>query len=324
MTEQKNSIGWVSRMGVSEYAAKATRAGENWRVGFNAQTASAAALTAAGYYFGAKIGLALTFQPHPVSVLWPPNSILLAALLLTPVRIWWFLLLAALPAHFAAELQSGVPPPMVLCWFISNCCEALIGAGTTRYWMAGPIRLDRLRSVGIFCLCAALLGPFASSFVDAGFVRLNHWGQGGYWEIWRIRFASNVLAVLTVTPVVLAWATGGNPSVLKANRWRRLEAGLLFLGLLTVSFVVLYLFRSNANAALLYAPLPFLLWAAVRFDLRGAGTAVLIVAFLAIWGVGHGHGPFSGKSTEENALSVQLLLIMISVPVMFLAAVIGE
>src|SRR6266550_8624363 len=106
----------------------------------------------ASYFLGAKIGLALTFQPHPVSVLWPPNSILLAALLLTPVRIWWFLLLAALPAHLAAELQSGVPPPMVLCWFISKCCEALIGAGATRYLIAGPVRLVRLRSVGIFCI----------------------------------------------------------------------------------------------------------------------------------------------------------------------------
>ncbi len=72
----------------------------------------------AGYFLGAKIGFALTFRPHPVSVLWPPNSILLAALLLTPVRIWWVILLAAFPAHLAAQLQSNVPPTMILCWFI--------------------------------------------------------------------------------------------------------------------------------------------------------------------------------------------------------------
>ena len=96
-----------------------------------------------GYYFGARIGFALTFQPHPVSVFWPPNSILLAALLLTPVRIWWFLLLAAFPAHLIAELQFQVPPTMVVCWFISNCGEALIGAGLTRYFTpwSGAFRL---------------------------------------------------------------------------------------------------------------------------------------------------------------------------------------
>src|SRR5499427_9775018 len=74
----------------------------------------------AGYYLGCKVGFALTFKPHPVSVLWPPNSILVAALLMTPPRSWWVVVLAALPAHLAAQLQSHVPPLMTLCWFISN------------------------------------------------------------------------------------------------------------------------------------------------------------------------------------------------------------
>ena len=40
-------------------------------------------LVAMGYYAGVKIGFALTFQPHPISVLWPPNAILLGALVCT-------------------------------------------------------------------------------------------------------------------------------------------------------------------------------------------------------------------------------------------------
>src|SRR5215475_5475139 len=107
----------------------------------------------AGYYLGCKIGFALTFQPHPVSVLWPPNSIVVAALLLTPLRLWWFVLLAAFPAHLAGQLQSDVPPLMIVCWFISNASEALIGAGLMYYFVGGPIRLTSLRKVGIFCLC---------------------------------------------------------------------------------------------------------------------------------------------------------------------------
>jgi integral membrane sensor domain MASE1 len=85
-----------------------------WRVPFDSRSVIAALLVFASYFLGAKIGFALTFQPHPVSVLWPPNSILLAALLLTPTRIWWLILLAAFPAHLAAQLQSGVPPTMIL------------------------------------------------------------------------------------------------------------------------------------------------------------------------------------------------------------------
>ena len=88
----------------------------------------AALLVAVAYYLGAKVGFAFTFQPHPISTLWLPNSLLLAALVLTPTSSWLLLLAAALPAHLAAELQSGVPLTMVLGWFASNCTEALIGA----------------------------------------------------------------------------------------------------------------------------------------------------------------------------------------------------
>src|SRR5262245_593650 len=93
--------------------------------GLNAPAFYGAVLTGLGYYAGAKLGLALTFQPHPISVLWPPNSILLAALLLIPARSWWLVILAAFIAHLVAELQGGVPVTMVLCWFISNSLQAL-------------------------------------------------------------------------------------------------------------------------------------------------------------------------------------------------------
>src|SRR6266853_321207 len=163
----------------------------------------------AGYYVGCKIGFALTFRPHPVSVLWPPNSVLVAALLLTPTRLWWFVLLAAFPAHLAAQLQSDVPPLMIVCWFISNASEAVIGAGLTRYVIGGPMRFTSLRKVGIFCLCVVLIGPFLSSFLDAAFVVWNHWGQDAYWKLIRIRFSSNALAALIVVPLIVTWVRNG-------------------------------------------------------------------------------------------------------------------
>jgi PAS domain S-box-containing protein len=278
----------------------------------------------AGYYLGAKIGFALTFQPHPVSVLWPPNSILVAALLLTPPRIWWFVLLAAFPAHCATELQSHVPPLMILCWFISNSSEAVISAGLTRYLVGGPIQFISLRNAGIFCLCAVFAAPFLSSFLDAAFVRWNAWGEGSYWELIRIRFFSNALAALVVAPLIVTWATNGIPAVRTFGRARLLEACLLLFGLLAISFVVLYKFRSGADPTLLFLPLPFLLWAAARFGSLGASTAISIVGFLAIWSAAHGHGPFSGGTAEQSALSIQIFLIVLAIPMLFLATVIEE
>lgn len=284
----------------------------------------AAVLVFIGYYLGAGVGFALTFRPHPISVFWPPNSILLAALLLTPPRIWWFLLLAAFPAHMIAELQSQVPPTMVVCWFISNCSEAVIGAGLTRYLLRGPVRFDNLRGVALFCLCAGFLGPFLSSFIDAGFVKMNNWGQPGYLGNFRARFFSNALAALTLTPAIVTWRD------FKPTQWNRmpsrhaLEGSILFLGLVIASTVVLYNARTNPDPVLFYAPLPFLLWAMFRFGPRATSAAILIVTFLAIWSSAHGHGPFTKESAEINARSIQMFLIVMAVPIMLLAAGIQE
>ena len=277
-----------------------------------------------GYYLGAKIGFALTFKPYPVSVLWPPNSILVAALLLTPPRIWWFVLGAAFPAHCATQLQSHVPPLMILCWFVSNSSEAVIGAGLTRYLVRGPIQFTSLRNAGIFCLCVVFVGPFLSSFLDAAFVRWNDWGQASYWDLIRIRFFSNALAALIVAPLIVTWATNGIQRLRRARFSRYLEACLLLLGLLSISFAVLYKFGPEADSAFLFLTLPFLLWAAARFGSLGTSTALSIVGFVAIWGGSHGHGPFSGGTPEQNALSIQIFLIALAIPLMFLAAVIEE
>ena len=277
-----------------------------------------------GYYLGAKIGFALTFKPYSVSVLWPPNSILVAALLLTPPRIWWFVLLAAFPAHCATELQSHVPPLMILCWFVSNSSEAVIGAGLTRYLVRGPIQFNSLRIAAIFCLCVVFVGPFLSSFLDAAFVRWNAWGEGSYWELIRIRFFSNALAALIVAPLIVTWARNGILVLQTAGRAWLLEACLLLFGLLSISFAVLYKFGPGADSALLFLTLPFLLWATARFGSLGTSTALSIVGFLVIWSGSHGHGPFAGGTAEQNTLSIQIFLIVLSIPMLFLAAVIEE
>jgi two-component system, LuxR family, sensor kinase FixL len=277
-----------------------------------------------GYYLGARIGFALTFQPHPISVFWPPNSVLLAALLLTPPRIWWFLLLAAFPAHLIAELQSQVPLAMVVCWFVSNCSEALIGAGLTVYLLRGPVHFDNLRSVIVFCLCCAFLGPFLSSFIDAGFVAMNGWGQASYLENWRSRFFSNALTALTLAPAIITWCHFEPAQWRGMSNRRAVEGSVLFLALVIASTIVLYNARTNPDPVLFYAPLPFLLWAVFRFGNRATSAAILVVTFVAIWSSAHGHGPFINESAEVNARSIQMFLIAIAVPIMLLSAGIQE
>src|SRR5262247_198043 len=264
------------------------------------------------YFLGAKLGFALKLHPYPISTMWPPNSIVLAALLLAPTRSWPILVLAALPAHVAVQLANGVPVPMLLGWFVSNCSEALIGAALVRRLTSGPLRFDDSGHVGVFVL-ASTLGVSLSCFLDAGFVTLVGWGEGTYWGLWTSRFFSNLLAELTLVPMIIAWVRIDREALRRLSPRRLAELGALMIALLAVSI-----------AALLYAPLPFLVWAAVRFGARGTSTATLTVALLAIWGAMHQLGPFVGSEPRDNAMSIQLFLIFISVPLMLLSAFVQE
>ena len=282
-------------------------------------------LVALGYYVGAKVGFALTFLPHPVSVLWPPNAILLGALLVTPTQWWWLLIAAALPAHLESQLDAQVPTAMVLCWFVSNVSEALIGAVCVRRFLRGAPRFDSLRSVAVFIGCAALFAPFASSFLDAAFVRLVGWGEDGYWSLWSTRFFSNVLATLMIVPLIVSW-THDAPAILPRDRnfSRTWEALALLVGLLSACAAVFNASLAGFGAAAALLPLPFLLWAALRYGALGASTALLIVALTEIWGAGHGHGPFTGGTPGVNAMAVQIFLTFVAVTLLILAAAVRE
>ncbi len=284
----------------------------------------AALWVGAAYFAGAKIGMALTFAPSPLSVLWPPNALLFGALLLAPTRWWWCLLLAALPAHLLAELQAGVPLAMVLGWFASNVTEALIGASIVRRFNAGQPGLGTTRAVTVF-LCAAVCAPVLSSFLDAGLVRLNGWGNADYWSLWLSRVPSNLLSVLTFVPVMITCGALDRAQWKAFTPRRRLEAAGLIVGLLLVGILAFDagLFE-HGLPVLLYLPVPFLIWAAMRFGPAMTSTSFTIVVFLVTWGATHGHGPFQGAARHDDALPVQLFLITIAVPLLWLAAVMHE
>jgi PAS domain S-box-containing protein len=295
------------------------------RAGVVARSAAISVAVAVGYYAGSIVGFALTLPGHSVSMLWPPNAILLAALLLLPAPKWWLVFLGAFPAHVAIQFQSGVPSLMALCWFVSNSCEALIAAWGLRL-VKRQVDFSSLKEVAFYLGFAALLAPFLSSFLDAAFVVAAAWKEQSYWDVWATRFTSNVLAALAIPPVIVLWITRG-AVWLKAASWTRYaEAVVLCAGLVAVSwFVFGWQTPGSAHSpAVLYLPLPFLLWAAVRFGSGGATSALLIVVLVSIFGATEGGGPFMNSSPAENVFSLQMFLMAISLPILLLAGLIEE
>lgn len=283
-----------------------------------------AVVVAVAYYVAARIGMSFTFEPIPHAVLWPPNAILFGCLVLIPPRRWWVALAGAAVGHFAAELQHSIPPLMVVCWFLSNTAEAVIGASMVRYLSDGR-GLASLRGVLVF-LVAATTATFFSSFLDVSLVRLTGWSDQPFEVLWQTRFFSNILASLTIVPVVMNWGTTGAHPSRWGTRRQVTEATALVAGLFAVS-VAAFDYRADSmhtRAALLYLPVPFLIWAALRFGSALTSAAYAIVVFVVLWGAAHGRGPFLVTVSQQDAVPIQLFLASIAIPLMLLAAAMEE
>jgi PAS domain S-box-containing protein len=284
-----------------------------------------ALLVALSYYLGSKVGFAIRFPSIPTSIVWPPNSILMAALMLTPARRWWVYLLAALSAHILIQSGAAVPLPTMLLLFLTNAGEAALGAYAVRRLCGGTPRFGYLRDVVIFFIFAVCAAPFVTSFLDAAVVVLTKWGDN-YSLVWYARFNSNVLTVLMLVPAVVVWAANGRNWLREVTPRRLAEGFLLALGL-WVACAVAYsesAFGPSLAPALLYAPLPFLMWAALRFGAGGVSTSLLAVLLISVLYAIVGRGPFTSHSPAEDIVGLQLFLIAISVPIMLLAAVTEE
>jgi signal transduction histidine kinase/integral membrane sensor domain MASE1 len=317
------------------YGSTWERSGAERRVNFNSGmrnrlvAAGIAVAAASGYYLGSVLGLLLRLPPATPSVIWPPNSILTAILLLVPTQRWPLVLLSALPVHLWVELNTpGWPLMMVVSLFVTNSCEAILVAGGLRLLSDAPTRFDTPRRLSILFI-VIVSAIVLSSFADAAAV---NWFVGEpYWTVWRNRLFSNILAQLTFVPAIVGVATGlprwiRNTSVPHAAEATVLAAGLLVMGLsdftnqLTRFPPMLAVSTQNPLAL----QLPFLLWAAVRFGSTGAGVTLLTTTLLAVWSSVHGRGPFALMSPSTSGPALTLSLIVVVATVQSLAALIQE
>jgi PAS domain S-box-containing protein len=279
--------------------------------------------TAFGYFFATQLGFAFKFQPHAISVFWPANAVVLAALLLTPIRIWGLIILFLFPAHLAVQWQHDVPWPMLLSWYVSNSFESLLGAAAMRLFTGERVHLSRLRDICIFYLCGALPSVFISSLIDSAFVELNGLGND-YWELVSLWFLSNFFASIAVVPVIVTWSTRFTyPLEFSKKVFETIALAFALFGVTFISFCQLDESIVSVPACLCL-PLPIFLWAAARFGVRGVSTTILAVAIFATWASIHRRGPFTSGSPQENALSIQTFFTLLSLILVPMAAVFSE
>jgi PAS domain S-box-containing protein len=270
-------------------------------------------------YVGTQLGWALKFPPHHISPLWPTNAILFAVLVVAPIRHWWayalaFLVSLVINDVLAGSLLSGVP------FMVADLIEVFIAAVGVRRFAGGPRAFASFGSVVVYILVAAVLAPFTSAFIGA----LAGMAES-YWFYWRVWFLSDALPYLMLAPAILTWITSARTTFKNISLARCIEACLIGCSLVAISVRVFSWPAADGSVpALVYLPLPFLLWAAVRFGPAGVNTSLLVVAFVSISGAVRGRGPFADSAADDSVLPLQLFLVTMSVPLMLLAALINE
>jgi PAS domain S-box-containing protein len=295
--------------------------GSRWNIAnlsLRSRTIFLSCLLAVACYAAARLGgILIITKPQALWPLWPGCALLVAILLISPRKIWPFLLPAGLAGFLVYDLQAGVSYPAIAWLILADILEILVVAWGVSYALNGVPRLNSLKALAKYSFFTLLLGPLVVSLI--GLQGMN----GDHWIGWRMSFLSEGLAFLTITPAILGWV-GGALTKVPTSRSRYLEAIVLFAAIFSLSYFMFVGREKSLPPSLLYSLVPFLLWSALRFGTAGAGTSASIVALLSIWGEVHGLGPFNESDPIRNVQLLQLFLLFTAAPFMVLAALVEE
>src|SRR5499427_8623677 len=236
-------------------------------------------------YCAARVGAMLAMGPQADWPLWLGNVLLASILLLTPRKVWPMLIVAAFLAFALNDIQAGLPIRTRALLILSDTLDVFVAVFCLSYAFVGVPRLNSVRALARFSLCAVILPPL----IGACFVALAI-GRANYWVSWRISFFSEAIVYLTLMPAILGWF-GKGPAQDKGSHANYLEATLLTVGLVSFGYLAFAAPRRYNSEAILYALVPFLLGASLRFGTTVVSRAAIAIAVLAIWGATHCRGP---------------------------------
>jgi PAS domain S-box-containing protein len=273
-----------------------------------------ALLLALVYVAFARLGLRLHAVSSFATLVWAPTGISLVALLTLGTRYWPAIAAGA----FAANLWNGAPLPVALGIAAGNTLEAVGGVWMLRRIPGFSPELEKLRDV----LGLVTLGAVGSSAISAtvGVLSLRAGGivsADSLAVTWRAWWLGDAIGDLVLAPLLLTWRgrRAGTP------RARRLaESALLAVLLAATSYSIFE--ASEFKIPSLLAPL--LIWAAIRFELRGAARATFLVSLVAIEGTLRGHGPFVQPTVEESLFALQAFMAVTAATFLVLGAVTRE
>ncbi|WP_230993041.1 MASE1 domain-containing protein [Streptomyces endocoffeicus] len=268
---------------------------------------------AALYYAGARIGLLQELVRGQVTPLWPPTGIALACLLTLGPMAWPGVALGAV----AVNAPIGPSPLAVLAIVAGNTLAPVCSYLLLRRADFRPA-VDRLRDALVLVFLGALAGMLISATVGTAALLLSGaLAAADFWTAWSVWWTGDAMGVLVITPVLLVLRRARLPR--GVGPYRLLEAVALLLGTAAVALVAM-----RTDVSLLFLVFPFLIWAALRFQLAGAAPCSLIVTVLAIASTAKGTGPFSHHSLPARMVTLQAFNGSTALTALLLSAIITE
>ena len=271
------------------------------------------ALLAAIYVIAGRVGFTAAAVHPVVSSAWPPSGIALGTLLLLGTRYWPAIALGA----FVVNLTGGIGPLVAASISVGNTLEAVTGAWLLTRLAGFRPSLQRLRDALALTAIGALGSSIIGATIGTTVLALSGYADGiSRVTMWLGWASGDAIGIVVVTPLILAWASGGRP---QPSKREALEATVL-AAILLLSTVALF----QIPFSYVYAIFPVTIWAALRFGARGATTASAVVSVLAIWYTVRGFGPFATSSAVSNLFELQTFIALLAVTGLIIAAVIGE
>ncbi|NTI51007.1 PAS domain-containing protein [Agrobacterium rhizogenes] len=270
------------------------------------------------YVLGCGFAQALAIVPGTGISIWPPSGLFIATLILAPKHSWpWWLLVGGLGELFGNVLWFHSPLPAAVLIYAGNALEATIGAWLVNRALGRPTRLETLREVLVFVVLGAGVASMVSATVgSATLAWFGIFSQTflGAWPLWWIGDATGVLIVAPLALVVIQNWNG--KAELTAARWiEACAVGVILLGVAALSL--------SGYLPFAYIIMPPLLWAAVRFEFKGAAVTLVLLALITAIFTISGASQFAGNAENQrhNQIMLQLFLAISAFSALVVAAI---
>ena len=270
----------------------------------------------AAYVLASGFAQSLAIVPGTGISIWPASGLFIATLVLASRHSWpWWVL-----GGFLAELFSNVlwfhnPLPVAFLIYTGNALEAAAGAWLVNRTCRRPVRLETLQEVLALVVLGAGIAPVVSATV--GSATLAWFGIQSFATAWPLWWIGDATGVLIVAPLALVvFQNWRGKAQLSAARW--MEAcvlGLIFLGVAALSL--------SGYLPFAYIIMPPLLWAAVRFEFKGAAVTLTLLALITAVFTISGASQFAGdpESQKHKQVMLQLFLAISALSALIVAAI---